>query len=115
MDTEQSFMKAILEAPEDDGIRLVFADWLEERGDPRAEFIRVQFAEEERPDYDTIQQLLTRDLQLVAAHGDEWAKPFVGLADHWHFRRGFVESVTLPARTFIERGGELFTAAPVRH
>lgn len=40
----QAFMEAILRDPEDDTVRLVFADWLEEHGgEPeRAEFIRVQ-------------------------------------------------------------------------
>src|SRR5262245_36768489 len=28
--------------PEDDGPRLVLADWLEEHGDPRGEFVRLQ-------------------------------------------------------------------------
>jgi uncharacterized protein (TIGR02996 family) len=37
-----SFLATILEKPDDDGPRLVYADWLEERGDPHAELIRVQ-------------------------------------------------------------------------
>lgn len=36
-----SFLRAIAEEPDDDACRLVFADWLEERGDWRAEFLRV--------------------------------------------------------------------------
>ena len=37
------FLRAIIEHPEDDTPRLIYADWLEENGDPdRAEFIRVQ-------------------------------------------------------------------------
>jgi uncharacterized protein (TIGR02996 family) len=36
------FLADILANPYDDGPRLVFADWLEERGDPLGEFIRVQ-------------------------------------------------------------------------
>jgi uncharacterized protein (TIGR02996 family) len=40
--TPDAFMAAICDAPADDGPRLVYADWLEERGDTaRAEFIRV--------------------------------------------------------------------------
>jgi uncharacterized protein (TIGR02996 family) len=38
-----AFIEAILAAPADDTPRLVYADWLEENGEPlRAEFIRVQ-------------------------------------------------------------------------
>jgi len=40
--TEQDFITEILANPDDDMPRLIFADWLEERGDPRSEFIRVQ-------------------------------------------------------------------------
>src|SRR5262245_10482866 len=39
---EQAFVQAVLETPDDEGIRLIFADWLEERGDPYGEFIRTQ-------------------------------------------------------------------------
>lgn len=41
-DERQSWMRAIIEAPADDLPRLVFADRLDEMGDPRGEFIRVQ-------------------------------------------------------------------------
>src|SRR5207253_4331362 len=40
---EAALLRAIVERPEDDGVRLVYADWLEEHGQPeRADFIRVQ-------------------------------------------------------------------------
>src|SRR5262245_46278944 len=38
---ESTFLAAIVASPHDWGPRLVFADWLEERGDPRAEMIRL--------------------------------------------------------------------------
>src|SRR5262249_41365819 len=39
----EPLLNAILRQPEDDVVRLVYADWLEENGAPaRAEFIRVQ-------------------------------------------------------------------------
>jgi uncharacterized protein (TIGR02996 family) len=42
-DPRQAFLEAICAAPDDDAPRLVYADWLEEHGDPeRAEFIRAQ-------------------------------------------------------------------------
>ena len=38
----EPFLRAICENPEDDTVRLVYADWLDENGDAdRAEFIRV--------------------------------------------------------------------------
>ncbi len=42
MSIEQSFFQSIRDQPGDDAIRLIFADWLEEQGDPRGEFIRLQ-------------------------------------------------------------------------
>jgi uncharacterized protein (TIGR02996 family) len=43
MSTEDAFVQAILDDPEDDTPRLVFSDWLEEHGRAsHAELIRVQ-------------------------------------------------------------------------
>lgn len=43
MDPHADFLSTIIAAPVDDAPRLVYADWLEENGQPeRAEFIRVQ-------------------------------------------------------------------------
>jgi uncharacterized protein (TIGR02996 family) len=41
MTQEEAFLEAILAEPRDDVPRLVFADWLEEQGDPRGEWLRV--------------------------------------------------------------------------
>jgi uncharacterized protein (TIGR02996 family) len=37
-----AFIRAVIAAPADDLPRLVYADFLDERGDPRGEFVRVQ-------------------------------------------------------------------------
>ena len=46
MSDEGAFLNRILDEPKDDAIRLVYADWLEERGDvaanAKAEFLRIQ-------------------------------------------------------------------------
>jgi uncharacterized protein (TIGR02996 family) len=41
MAEEEAFIRSILASPRDDAPRLAFADWLEERGDPRGEFLRI--------------------------------------------------------------------------
>jgi uncharacterized protein (TIGR02996 family) len=110
------FLLDIREHPDDDVPRLVYADWLDENGQPeRAEFIRVQIelaraelADPRRPD------LESRQLQLLARHRKEWAGPLRALVPQWEFRRGFVEAIKLPARTFLEHAEELFRLAPVR-
>jgi uncharacterized protein (TIGR02996 family) len=42
MPVEDAFLADIRDHPDDDTPRLIYADWLEERGDIRAEFLRVQ-------------------------------------------------------------------------
>lgn len=42
MDNDRDFLRAILSDPEDETLRLIYADWLEEQGDPRAEFLRLE-------------------------------------------------------------------------
>ena len=42
MNEEAGFVRAIQENPEDDSLRLVYADWLEERADIRAEYLRLE-------------------------------------------------------------------------
>jgi uncharacterized protein (TIGR02996 family) len=41
MDEEASFLRQIVASPGEDVARLVYADWLEERGDPRGEYLRL--------------------------------------------------------------------------
>ncbi len=51
MTTREAFIKDILDNPADDTLRLIYADWLEENGEPeRAEFIRVQIELARTPD-----------------------------------------------------------------
>jgi uncharacterized protein (TIGR02996 family) len=39
---EQRFLDAIAKAPDDEDARAVYADWLDERGDPRGEYLRLE-------------------------------------------------------------------------
>src|SRR5262245_54378867 len=44
MTEEDALIRAVLAAPDDPGPQLVYADWLEERGDPRGEYLRCRCA-----------------------------------------------------------------------
>jgi uncharacterized protein (TIGR02996 family) len=44
MDEGPALLEAILQNPEEDSCRLVYADWLEERGDARADWLRLTWA-----------------------------------------------------------------------
>src|SRR5690242_11090660 len=40
---EEAFLRGVLDDPDDDTVRLVYADWLEDAGEPeRAAFVRAQ-------------------------------------------------------------------------
>jgi uncharacterized protein (TIGR02996 family) len=41
MPDDDGFLRALQENPNDEGTRLVYADWLEERGDLRSEYLRL--------------------------------------------------------------------------
>src|SRR4051812_42610458 len=106
MTREDDLLRAIRDNPEDDSLRLVYADWLEEHGGPagleRAEFIRVQCELERLPaDEPRRAELERRQDALLADHEAEWAGPLARLVGKYHFRRGFVEEVTLTAAKFL--------------
>jgi uncharacterized protein (TIGR02996 family) len=44
MNNDKPFIEAILADPQDEAPWLIYADWLEERGDPRGEFLRLETA-----------------------------------------------------------------------
>jgi uncharacterized protein (TIGR02996 family) len=82
MSADDDFLAAIRETPADDTPRLVYADWLEEHGQPdRAEFIRVQCRLATGVDVGPERRaLLKREYELLADHWSEWAGPLVGVA-----------------------------------
>jgi uncharacterized protein (TIGR02996 family) len=86
-----ALLAAVLAEPDDDGPRLVYADWLEEHGQPaRAEFVRVQVARAaQRPGQcihgqcpdaagccevwcEGADRLWRREGELLAAHRKRW-------------------------------------------
>jgi uncharacterized protein (TIGR02996 family) len=121
MTAERGFLHDILEHPDDDTPRLIYADWLDDRGDPRsaarAELIRLQcrLAGPTSEDDPERWALLEREAQLLRAHGKGWAGPLRRLVKRWWFRRGFVEGVALPATDFLRHADALFELAPIRN
>lgn len=115
MNEHEGFLQAILANPDDDQLRLIYADWLEERGDPRGEFIRVQMElAATKPDPHRAHDLLVREKELLAAHEEEWVRPLGSLLRGWTFRRGFLNEVEMSCGTFLSQAPALFQAAPVR-
>jgi uncharacterized protein (TIGR02996 family) len=87
-----AFLSDILASPEDDTPRLVYADWLEENGDPdRAEFIRAQITLAKGTlKGDARRKLEARAKELESAHKKAWLGAAAGLAGTVvFFNRGF--------------------------
>jgi uncharacterized protein (TIGR02996 family) len=98
MTEHEAFVRAVCESPFDDTPRLIFADWLEERGDyARSEFIRVQCEIAEiylqvtdsrdnlnpplgwsipEETHSRMDLLRRRELELLEAHGSVWRWDF---------------------------------------
>src|SRR5262245_41171049 len=94
--------------PEDDTPRLVYADWLEEHGEPeRAEFIRLQIRLAQRPEDDPRYELGQRQDDLLAAHGESWLGPLRQRLEVPVWRRGFVEGGRLTLARFLRQGKQL--------
>jgi len=118
MTTADALLAAVIASPDDDLPRLVFADWLDENGDPdRAEFIRLQIAHA-RGTLDL--GGLVREKVLLQTHTAVWLAPMWAgggalstRRTHGVFRRGFVDAVWMPAGWFVLYGDRLFAVAPV--
>ncbi len=121
---DPAFLKAILAAPEDDALRLVYADWLQENGQPeRAEFIRIECEQAaicgdsdtapDRWDSPRYWDLEDRRSELYDRHAATWfAALFKAHRGEVSTRRGFPHHVALTARKFIDHGAALFRSAP---
>jgi uncharacterized protein (TIGR02996 family) len=97
----QGLLAACRADPDDDAVRLVLADWLEEQGDPRGELVRIQ-VERARvqglaPEREAA--LTRREADLLRRHGADWLGPLAGQCDDQMLHRGFL-SVTINPKGF---------------
>jgi uncharacterized protein (TIGR02996 family) len=108
---EDELLAAILAAPDDDAPRLVLADWLSERGDPRGEQIAVEVAlARAAPDAPDRGRLAERAAELRTSIG----KPTIdGLAVELRSTRGMIEHASLALEALLARERDLFAVAPL--
>jgi len=95
--TEGALLRAIADAHADNLPRLVYADWIEERGDAtRAEFIRVQceWDSSAEPEAHSLAVLL-RERELMTAHRREWCDGLGVPVEDVQFERGLIAAVRL--------------------
>jgi uncharacterized protein (TIGR02996 family) len=126
--TQQALLQAILDEPEADAPRLVYADWLEEHGDllPQggaaatayAGFIRKQIELAKVPEYDPLWvRTWFEDRDAISGRGFEAFCPPLpeGVRPgSWCFHRGFLERIEVQSLdTFLTHAQALFAAAPL--
>jgi uncharacterized protein (TIGR02996 family) len=123
MTDRDALLRAIIESPADDAPRLVYADWLDEHGDPvRAEFIRLQCEQSQivlgtQAAFGRFTTIQIRCWALFAGHRDRWLRELGRLPPDsrlqiW-FRRGMAAKVFCPVEYFLAYGDRLFIVAPV--
>jgi len=114
----QALLAAVLAAPDDDAPRLIYADWLDERGQPeRAAFIRLQVEQARLSKHDPRAVVLAvRAGRLFDRHGADWVAELPRLDGiTWtDFDRGFPRVVVARTLAHFERAaGQLAEIAPV--
>jgi len=120
MPDDPAFLRMIAATPDDDAPRLVYADVLDERGDPasvaRAEFIRIQCERaRHKPDSPEWRELWHRDTALL-----DWAKRWREELPGFHgviyggFIRGFIDHVSVTGEPFAQYFRLIVDSVPIR-
>src|SRR5438093_654057 len=112
---DAAFLAAIRNQPDDDLPRLVYADYLDERGDPRGEFIRLQIERPALPADDSRRyELAAREHELLRAHEDQWRGPPPANVTPSEFRLGHAQApgVRRPRRHALRLGAGPGRQAP---
>lgn len=117
MTMDDAFLRSIIEAPEDDTPRLIYADWLEDQHDPaRAEFIRAQCSLATMSAHDPSRPALReREQALLGEYGWAWAEHLGDQVSGWAYRRGFIECVEMCLETSRDKILAVLRKAPIRH
>ena len=101
------FLQAILANSDEDAPRFIYADWLEEQGDPRGELIRLLCTLAPLGLWDPRRQGIEQQAQaLLKRHGAQWLGDLNDMARAWKFERG-LPVLTLTATDFLRHGQRL--------
>lgn len=100
--------------------RLIYADYLDEAGDPRGELIRVQVELSHLPVGEPARmELEERQEELLDTYAEEWLAPLRALGasgvSRRCFERGLIERVIITVENFLTHGAELCALAPALH
>ena len=106
--SQHELLLQIIERPDDDQLRMVLADRLNDVGDPLGELILVQCAIErliEGKGAGDWNALKTRELELVRAHGAKWHEAAAPFARRLIFKRGLPYKLETSANALLDDGG----------
>jgi uncharacterized protein (TIGR02996 family) len=109
--------RAIVETPDDDTPRLVYADWLDENGRAaRAAFIRAQVeAARADPFGPQARKAAKRADDILEVHRGDWIRHLRGTYTEWpRFERGFVAHLSVEPTAFVRSADTIFDAEPVQ-
>ena len=111
------FLNAIRARPDDDEPRLVYADWLDEAGDPLAQLIRVQCRRARLSPHDPDWVKLGQDESaLLAEHARSWCDPIAEITGtNPIYVRGVIAHLDVTASVMCKRANRLFQLAPLVH
>ncbi len=112
--TGQKLLGAVLADADDLESRLVFADWLVERGDPRGEFIQLQCAlGRDKPFKGDPALLQARERKLLKTYAKAWLEPIRAFVRTWQWSNGFVSGVVADATKFMSGRAVIFATTPL--
>ena len=132
MTDEQAFLRAAQAQPDDDTLRLVYADWLEEQGEAsQAAFVRLQVNRSRLDVFDPDRAaLLQQEARLLQKHKRYWngrihrelhRRGLPGLIDarrglirKWDYHRGMIARVAVTADGLVEHHEVVSALGPVQ-
>jgi uncharacterized protein (TIGR02996 family) len=105
-----ALLQGVKQNPADDAPRLVLADWLEEHGDPRGEFVRLQVhLERQAGEGPPQEEWRRREEGLHAQHRAAWVGPLQLLVRDWTSHRGLLR-LNVHTSKFLTRPGMALAA-----
>jgi uncharacterized protein (TIGR02996 family) len=115
MTSDEAFLADIIAHPDDDAPRLVYADWLEENGQPdRAGFIRAQVQRLRAGPGAPEEELRRREGYQLAREQAAWRERLGSGHAVLTLVRGFVEGVGTSATNWLKQGRAMLEATPLR-
>ncbi len=103
------FIKAVLDCPDDDAPRLVYADWLDERGDH-------VFCDGSLIVCDSCKRwkvLKKRERRILKDYDQPWLATRVNWFDSWTWKRGFVCRVKTTMDRWLQYGPQIVRQYPL--